>query len=192
MPILVLYCLHYRWFTHFYVWGVIWNYTLFSVFTLKCIFHSNSPISIIDSTINTLTGGLLHRECTEVSQHHFNVFIVLLLLCVQVSRRLYECLYVSVFSTSRMHIVHYLLGLYFYTAVGPTALLHLNSGVIIESFLAYLHSSITYPYPLSSIIGRLSPCNRQVPFPNSDCPTVLEVVPYLGHRTLSLGQLPPA
>ena len=121
---IVLYC---RWFTHFYIWGVIWNYFLFSVFTLKCIFHSNIPIPI---TIDTLTGGLLHRECTEVSQYHFNVFVVLLLLCVQVSRRLYECLYVSVFSTSRMHLVHYVLGLYFYTAVGPTALLHLNSGVI--------------------------------------------------------------
>ena len=118
-----------RWFTHFYVWGVIWNYSLFSVFTLKCVFHSNISIPIIGTAVNTLTGGLLHRECTEVSQYHFNVFVVLLLLCVQVSRRLYECLYVSVFSTSRMHVVHYVLGLYFYTAVGLTALLHLNSGM---------------------------------------------------------------
>ena len=108
---------------------MIWNYSLFSVFALRCIFHSNISIPIIDTTINTLTGGLPHQECAEISQYHFNVFLVLLLLCVQVSRRLYECLYVSVFSRSRMHIVHYVLGLYFYTAVGLTALLHLNSGM---------------------------------------------------------------
>ena len=134
---------------------MIWNYSLFSVFTLKCIFHSDTPIPSIDSNINTLTGGLLHRECTEISQYHFNVFVVLLLLCIQVSRRLYECLYVSVFSISRMHIVHYVLGLYFYTAVGPTALLHLNSGVIIEDILQHnfkfcmgvLEYGLLYPRP---------------------------------------------
>ena len=125
----VLYLICHRWFTHFYVWGVIWNYSLFYVFTLRCIFHSDIPIPIINTT---LTGDLLHRECTEVSQYHFNVFVVLLLLCIQVSRRLYECLCVSVFSSSRMHIVHYVLGLYFYTTVGLTALLHLNSGMKIH------------------------------------------------------------
>lgn len=120
--------LYFRWFTHFYIWGVFWNYSLFSVYTLKCIFHSDTSIPIIGSMVSTLTGGLFQHQCTAAGQHHFNVFLVLLLLCVQVSRRLYECLYVSVFSTSRMHAVHYLLGLYFYTAVGPTALLHLKSG----------------------------------------------------------------
>ena len=134
---------YYRWFTHFYIWGVIWNYSLFSVFALKCIFHSNISIPIISPIINTLTGSLLHRECTEVSQYHFNVFLVLLLLCVQVSRRLYECLYVSVFSNSRMHVVHYVLGLYFYTAVGLTALLHLKSGImIVDEILAHLRGNI--------------------------------------------------
>ena len=128
---MLLHLLCYRWFTHFYVWGVIWNYSLFSVFTFKCVFHSNVSIPIIGPIINTLTGGLLHQECIEVSQYHFNVFFVLLLLCVQVSRRLYECLYVSVFSNSRMHIVHYVLGLYFYAAVGPTALLHLSAGMMV-------------------------------------------------------------
>ena len=108
---------------------IIRIFAYFHVMFLCHKFHSNISIPIIGTAVNTLTGGLLHRECTEVSQYHFNVFVVLLLLCVQVSRRLYECLYVSVFSTSRMHVVHYVLGLYFYTAVGLTALLHLNSGM---------------------------------------------------------------
>ena len=115
-----------RWFTHFYVWGVVWNYSLFCIFTLNCIIlHSDISIPIIGPIIDILTG---EREHTEVGQYHFNVFLVLLLLCVQVTRRLYECLFVTVFSSSRMHIVHYVLGLYFYTAVGLTALLHLQSG----------------------------------------------------------------
>ena len=123
---------HCRWFTHFYVWGVLWNYSLFAAFTLRCIFHSDISIPIIGAFVDTITGGLLHRVCDGVSQYHFNVFLILLLLCVQVSRRLYECLYVSVFSSSRMHIVHYVLGLYFYTAIGLTALLHLNSGTMVD------------------------------------------------------------
>ena len=115
-----------RWFTHFYVWGVVWNYSLFCIFTLNCIIlHSDISIPIIGPIVDILTG---EREHTEVGQYHFNVFLVVLLLCVQVTRRLYECLFVTVFSSSRMHIVHYVLGLYFYTAVGLTALLHLQSG----------------------------------------------------------------
>ena len=41
----------------------------------------------------------------------------------------------SVFSDSKMAPVHYILGVYFYTALGPTALLHLNSGTVIFSLV---------------------------------------------------------
>ena len=117
------------WFTHFYGWGVIWNYSLFSVYTINCIFHSGISIPIIGPVIDSITGSLFQQHCSTLSQCHFNVLLVLMLLCVQVTRRLYECLYVTVFSKSRMHIVHYVLGFYFYTAVGLTALLHLRAGM---------------------------------------------------------------
>ena len=100
------------------------------MYTLNCIFHSDISIPIIGPVIDYLTGGLFGQECSHLSQYHFNVFLVLLILCIQVTRRLYECLYVSIFSTSRMHIVHYVLGIYFYTAVGLTALLHQQAGIL--------------------------------------------------------------
>lgn len=31
-----------------------------------------------------------------------------------------------------MHILHYILGLYFYTAIGPTATLHLQAGKLVS------------------------------------------------------------
>ena len=82
---------------------------------------------MIDLVITAISGVDLHRHNDGVSQREVDVAMVLLLVCVQVSRRLYECLCVSVFSESRMHILHYVLGMYFYTALGPTALLHLTT-----------------------------------------------------------------
>ena len=37
---------------------------------------------------------------------------------IQVMRRMYECLYVHVFSSSSMSIVHYVMGLLFYSLFG--------------------------------------------------------------------------
>lgn len=54
--------------------------------------------------------------------------VVLSMLSLQVTRRLYESLFVSVFSSSaRMHLLHYALGLFFYPAVALTALIHLDT-----------------------------------------------------------------
>ena len=43
----------------------------------------------------------------------FTVLISLLLLLAQTCRRLFECLFISVF-TSKIHVSHYLVGLSFY------------------------------------------------------------------------------
>ena len=64
------------------------------------------------------------------------VLLTLVLLLVQTLRRLLECLYVTRHSQRKMHMIHYVLGLYFYTAVGPTAMLHLHhTGECIYIFL---------------------------------------------------------
>lgn len=44
----------------------------------------------------------------------FTIFVSLFLLLVQTCRRLYECCFISVFS-SRIHISHYFVGIAFYT-----------------------------------------------------------------------------
>ena len=62
-----------------------------------------------------------------MQQQHLDTAVVLSMLSLQVARRLYECLFVSVFSSSRIHVLHYVLGLFFYPAVALTALLHLDT-----------------------------------------------------------------
>ena len=47
----------------------------------------------------------------------FTVFVSLFLLLVQTCRRLYECCFISVFS-SRIHILHYFVGIAFYILDG--------------------------------------------------------------------------
>lgn len=127
-----------RWFTHFYAWGLIWNVSIFFLYLASCIARLPSPpfTAVLGPVIRTLTGVDLQLSCrTEeggggaVSQKQFDVALVLCLVCAQMMRRLYECVFVSVFSPSgRMHVLHYVLGIYFYTALGPTALLHLRHG----------------------------------------------------------------
>lgn len=62
-----------------------------------------------------------------LTQQHVDVAVVLNILSVQVVRHLYERLFVSAASNARMHVLHYVLGMFFYPAVAFTALLHLNS-----------------------------------------------------------------
>lgn len=48
--------------------------------------------------------------------------IGLTLLIIQVTRRLCECLMVSVYSNARMNIIHYMFGHLFYIGVGLSML----------------------------------------------------------------------
>lgn len=81
----------------------------------------------MESALTFMSGLPIEEECRApgLTQQYFDTLVAMALLCLQVSRRLYECLFVSVFSKSKMHFLHYVLGIYFYTALGPTALLHI-------------------------------------------------------------------
>ena len=108
----------------------MWNILILCHFLLICILGlSSSKIPPVNAAVTAITGMDLEDVCLEgVTQRQFDVLAVLILICIQVSRRLYECCFVSVFSGSKMHLLHLLLGLYFYTSLGPTALLHLDLG----------------------------------------------------------------
>jgi 3-oxo-5-alpha-steroid 4-dehydrogenase 3 len=117
-----------RWFTHFYIWGSMWIVSITLVYFNTCILQKLKSIPIIDDIITLVTGGFLHHQCQSApsQQQHVDTAVVLSMLSVQVVRRLYECLFVSVFSDSRIHLVHYVLGMFFYPAVALTALLHVD------------------------------------------------------------------
>ena len=68
----------------------------------------------------------MQKPWSELLQVEFDVYLTLLLLFCQTLRRLLECQYLTRHSERKMHVTHYLLGLFFYTAVGPTAMLNLS------------------------------------------------------------------
>jgi len=51
-----------------------------------------------------------------------SVIIVMFLITVHVIRRLSECVFLSVYSDSKMNLIHYLLGYFFYFGVGLSAI----------------------------------------------------------------------
>ncbi len=118
----------YRWFTHFYLWGVLWNWSLLWYYSSHCFLHMRLPL--LDPIVETVIGKFVILRCGHFSQAQFEVWLVLFLLCLQVSRRLYECVCESVFSDNKMGLVHYIIGFYFYSSVGLVALLHLDSGLL--------------------------------------------------------------
>ena len=133
MNVLVLYDMHRyfcRWFLHFYAWGCLWTGLILVHYTLTCIASSGEDgggggLPGVGVLLHVLTGDLLQRECVDVTQYHFDTLVVLTLIFLHVFQRLCECLCVHYPSpSSQMHLLHYLYGLYFYTAVALTPLLH--------------------------------------------------------------------
>ena len=125
--VIFLFLFIFRWFTHFYAWGVLWNFTVFYHCVSVCVYNKPPTVPYMESALTFLSGLHVEEECHTpgLTQQHFDTLMAMALICLQVSRRLYECLFVSVFSKSKMHFLHYVLGIYFYTALGPTALLHI-------------------------------------------------------------------
>ncbi|KAI9396639.1 hypothetical protein POPTR_004G163600v4 [Populus trichocarpa] len=119
-----------RFFSHFYVVAVVWT-TLLLIATWIYA-HRMAPIvsepffysdlgSYLAGRSNTFS---FHRSQLINSENKFRVWLsvfLLLLMEVQVLRRLFETLYVFKYSPSaRMHIFGYLTGLFFYTAMPLT------------------------------------------------------------------------
>lgn len=75
----------------------------------------------------------------EYGGDYVSVVLSLVMVCVQVVRRTYESVFVTRFSSSQMHLGHFLLGLFFYTSLGPTALYQLRGGTILLIDLKMLY-----------------------------------------------------
>lgn len=55
-----------------------------------------------------------------------SVLLALVLVLVQVVRRLAECIFVSVYSSAKMHLIHYVYGTLYYFGVGLSVLAEAN------------------------------------------------------------------
>lgn len=115
-----------KFFCHFYVLGVLWT-TLLLVTTWIYAYKMAPAVtkSLQFSSITSQLSGSshsfpLHRSHSMKKEDSYRIWLsvfLLLLMEAQVLRRLFETIYVFNYSPSaRMHILGYLVGLFFYTA----------------------------------------------------------------------------
>nr|KAF6389064.1 steroid 5 alpha-reductase 3 [Myotis myotis] len=105
-----------RYFSHFYVISVLWNGFLLWCLT-QCLFLG-APFPDWLYTLLRILGAVQFRG----GELALSAFLVLVFLWLHSLRRLFECLYVSVFSNAVIHIAQYCFGLVYYVLVGLTVL----------------------------------------------------------------------
>lgn len=94
----------FSWFTHFYVAGSSLSCALLWMLTNHCFYKNTSTTDGVSQVLDL--NYTPHVDC-------FTVLVSLLLLLAQTCRRLFECLFISVFS-GKIHMSHYLVGVAFY------------------------------------------------------------------------------
>ncbi|KAJ7369669.1 Steroid 5 alpha-reductase 3 [Desmophyllum pertusum] len=92
------------WFTHFYVAGSSLSCVLLWMLINHCFYKNTSTTDGVSQVLDL--NYTPHVDC-------FTVLVSLLLLLAQTCRRLFECLFISVFS-GKIHMSHYLVGVAFY------------------------------------------------------------------------------
>ncbi|KAB1282361.1 Polyprenol reductase [Camelus dromedarius] len=105
-----------RYFSHFYIISVLWNGFLLWSLTQSLFLGAPFP-NWLHSLLRIL--GAAQFRGGELA---LSAFLVLAFLWLHSLRRLFECVYVSVFSNAVIHIVQYCFGLVYYILVGLTVL----------------------------------------------------------------------
>ncbi|XP_031520319.1 polyprenol reductase isoform X2 [Papio anubis] len=105
-----------RYFSHFYIISVVWN-----GFLLWCLTQSLFLGAPFPSWLHGLL-RILGAAQFQGGELALSAFLVLVFLWLHSLRRLFECLYVSVFSNVMIHVVQYCFGLVYYVLVGLTVL----------------------------------------------------------------------
>nr|XP_015305948.2 polyprenol reductase isoform X5 [Macaca fascicularis] len=105
-----------RYFSHFYIISVLWN-----GFLLWCLSQSLFLGAPFPSWLHGLL-RILGAAQFQGGELALSAFLVLVFLWLHSIRRLFECLYVSVFSNVMIHVVQYCFGLVYYVLVGLTVL----------------------------------------------------------------------
>nr|XP_031539764.1 polyprenol reductase [Vicugna pacos] len=171
-----------RYFSHFYIISVLWNGFLLWSLTQSLFLGAPFP--------NWLHGLLRILGAAQFrgGELALSAFLVLAFLWLHSLRRLFECVYVSVFSNAVIHIVQYCFGLVYYVLVGLTVLSQVpmdgrNAYVIgknllmqarwfhILGMIMFIWSSV-HQYKCHVILGNLRKnkagvvihCNHRIPF----------------------------
>lgn len=112
-------------FLYFYIYGFFVSIYMLFLTVTSYVYNLDLPGRA------TILAWFQHREVTTDA---LAVIIVCTMMTIQHTRRVYECLFVSVYSNSTMNILHFLLGLILYSTVQLSVLSDgpkLNSNPII-------------------------------------------------------------
>lgn len=116
-PMTQIFTLPKSWFKHFYIVACMFHsfllWTLYQVYFRKRACPEFLSFLLRSFSSQTIAHNILPED----------VVISLLLMIMQVFRRLFECFFVSVYSDAKMSIIHYGFGLFFYVAVGISLIL---------------------------------------------------------------------
>ncbi|XP_049645906.1 polyprenol reductase [Suncus etruscus] len=105
-----------RYFSHFYIISVLWNGFLLYCLTQSLFLGAPFP-NWLYSLLRIL--GATQFQGGELA---LSTFLVLVFVWLHSWRRLFECLYVSVFSNAVINLVQYCFGAVYYVLVGLTVL----------------------------------------------------------------------
>uniref|UniRef100_T1IR64 Polyprenal reductase n=1 Tax=Strigamia maritima TaxID=126957 RepID=T1IR64_STRMM len=104
-----------QWFTHFYAFA-----TLFNAINLTIVFRLYIMQSPVPACALTLLNFVVPGR--EVTIDTFATLLSMMLIFIQTARRLYECIFISVYSNAKINLLQYFLGFLFYFSVTTTLL----------------------------------------------------------------------
>ncbi|KAM6221409.1 polyprenal reductase [Rhynchocyon petersi] len=116
-----------RYFSHFYIVSVVWNGFLLWWFS-RCLFLGAPFPDWLHDLLRILGAAQFQGDadhaafCIAGGELALSSFLVMVFLWLHSLRRLFECIYVSVFSNAVIHVVQYCFGLLYYIFVGLTVL----------------------------------------------------------------------
>jgi len=116
-----------KWFTHFYIVGLVWSLYLLIEYSLY-LFKPSSKLPLLhliskywDYNINLNLKNLIQFKPQENNSKSYTFeqlplesFMALILMTLHMLRRTLESFYVTKFSDAKMHFGHYLVGITFY------------------------------------------------------------------------------
>ncbi|CAK8684532.1 unnamed protein product [Clavelina lepadiformis] len=101
-----------RYFTHYYVLATLWNGAC--CFTIVALCYGR-----LDN--NWVANSFMLHESDQPKGDQLSVIMVIIMITLHSAKRLYECLFVSVFSSNaRINAIHYIWGFTYYLLLAPT------------------------------------------------------------------------
>jgi 3-oxo-5-alpha-steroid 4-dehydrogenase 3 len=127
-----------KYFIHFYLFALIYILTIIILlFQTKCFSKSDQ---ILCQLIKKLFNLIINRD-VEIERKQLlsqRSLLLMVSLIIQFSRRLYETLFVSIYSETKINLIHYLVGFAFYTSCGFALIDSLVNNIEDNNYLSKL------------------------------------------------------